>query len=150
MLAGWGGRHHAELLSKLSERLKSPLATTSRAKGIVHETPRRSVGVLGSIGGMRAGFAGLLERVGARSGEDEDWWFETDAGRKFFLAALEASAKDESVPLIPGTVIQTLQRNVALPTALSAQLDHPDGQVVCLIGDGGFGMLVAVSASTVS
>lgn len=237
VLAGWGARHNGELLSELSEKLKSPIATTSRAKGIVHETSRRSVGVLGSIGGRRAGLAfrgaelvlvvgtgfrhaglipagttvvqidrdatrigrtfdvaagihgdagaalaGLLERVSARSREDEDWWREIDAGRESFLAALDASAKDKSVPLNPGSVIQALQRNVArdavitvdvgdhtywfyrdflceghrtflsaniasmgfaLPAALSAQLDRPDGQVVCLTGDGGFGMLMA-------
>jgi pyruvate oxidase len=31
----------------------------------------------------------------------------------------------------------------SLPAALSAQLDYPDKQVVCVTGDGGFGMLMA-------
>ena len=30
-----------------------------------------------------------------------------------------------------------------LPAALSAKLDYPDKQVICLSGDGGFGMLMA-------
>ena len=30
-----------------------------------------------------------------------------------------------------------------LPAALSAKLDYPDKQVICLTGDGGFAMLMA-------
>ncbi len=237
ILVGWGARHHGALVAELSERLKAPVATTSRAKGTMHETDRRSVGVLGSIGGKRAGLAfqkaelvlvvgtgfrharlipagtsvvqvdrdatrigrtfdvssgihgdagaalsGLLERVTARSEEDETWWREIDASRAAFAAALDAARSDESVPINPGAVIQALQRHTAkdavitvdvgdhtywfyrdfvcegqrtflsaniasmgfaLPAALSAQLDYPDRQVVCLTGDGGFGMLMA-------
>ena len=51
ILAGWGARHHGEEISRLSEKLKAPVATTSRGKGTIDETGRRSVGVLGSIGG---------------------------------------------------------------------------------------------------
>jgi pyruvate oxidase len=50
IFGGWGARFSGELLVKLSEKLKAPIATTSRAKGVVHETFKYAVGVLGSIG----------------------------------------------------------------------------------------------------
>jgi len=237
ILAGWGTRHHGALLTELSEKLKAPVATTSRAKGVVRETQRRSVGVLGSIGGKRAGRAfqaadlvlvmgtgfrhaglipagtkivqvdsdatrigrtfdvtvgvhgdagaalsGFVAGVGARDTEDAEWWGKIDADRAAFLGGLAAAGEDRSAPINPGFVIQALQRNVAsdavitvdvgdhsywffrdficdgqrtylsaniasmgfgLPAALSAQLDFPNRQVVCLAGDGGFGMLMA-------
>ncbi len=237
ILAGWGARHHGALLTELSEKLKAPIATTSRAKGAVRETERRSVGVLGSIGGKRGGRAfqgaelvlvigtgfrhaslipagtkivqvdrdstrigrtfdvdagilgdagaalsGLAAGVSPRSTEDTEWWGKIDADRVAFLDELTAAGEDRSAPINPGFVIQALQRNVAsdavitvdvgdhtywfyrdficegqrpflsaniasmgfgLPAALSAQLDYPDRQVVCLTGDGGFGMLMA-------
>ncbi len=237
ILAGWGTRHHSALLTELSEKLKAPIATTSRAKGVVRETERRSVGVLGSIGGKRAGRAfqgadlvlvigtgfrharliapgtkivqvdrdatrigrtfdvdagihgdagaalsGLVAGVAPRSTEDAEWWGKIEADRSAFIEGIAAAGKDRSTPINPGFVIQALQRNVAsdavitvdvgdhsywfyrdficdgqrtylsaniasmgfgLPAALSAQLDFPDRQVVCLTGDGGFGMLMA-------
>lgn len=237
ILAGWGARHHGALLTELSEKLKAPIATTSRAKGVVLETERRSVGVLGSIGGKRAGRAfqgeelvlvigtgfrharlipagtkiiqvdrdatrigrtfdvavgvhgdagaalsGLVAGVRVRATEDAEWWGKIDADRAAFVGELAAAREDRSAPINPGFVIQALQRNVAsdavitvdvgdhsywfyrdficegqrtflsaniasmgfgLPAALSAQLDYPDRQVVCLTGDGGFGMLMA-------
>jgi pyruvate oxidase len=237
ILAGWGTRHHGALLTELSEKLKAPIATTSRAKGVVRETERRSVGVLGSIGGKRAGRAfqgadlvlvigtgfrharliapgtkivqvdrdatrigrtfdvdagihgdagaalsGLVAGVAPRSTEDAEWWGKIEADRSAFIEGIAAAGKDRSTPINPGFVIQALQRNVAsdavvtvdvgdhsywfyrdficdgqrtylsaniasmgfgLPAALSAQLDFPDRQVVCLTGDGGFGMLMA-------
>ncbi len=50
VFGGWGSRHAGELLIELSEKLKAPIATTSRVKGVVHETYKYAVGVLGSIG----------------------------------------------------------------------------------------------------
>ena len=50
IFGGWGSRHSGDLLMKLSKKLKAPIATTSRAKGVVHETYKYAVGVLGSIG----------------------------------------------------------------------------------------------------
>jgi len=50
IFGGWGSRHSGNLLIELSEKLKAPIATTSRAKGVVHETHKYAVGVLGSIG----------------------------------------------------------------------------------------------------
>jgi pyruvate oxidase len=54
VFAGWGARHSGELLLELAKRLKSPLATTSRAKGVIHESGEHSIGVLGSLGSMHA------------------------------------------------------------------------------------------------
>ena len=50
VFGGWGSRYARELLIELSEKLKAPIATTSRIKGVVHETHKYAVGVLGSIG----------------------------------------------------------------------------------------------------
>jgi pyruvate oxidase len=236
MLTGWGARHSGGLVTELSEKLKAPVATTSRGKGTVPETGRRSVGVLGSIGGKRAGRAfrsaelvlvvgtgfrhanlipqgvkivqvdrdstrigrtfdvdaGVLGDAGcalerlARSvadkGEDAAWWDSIDSERSEFEARLRAEANDDSTPVNPGRVVQSIQRHVAtdavitvdvgdhtywfyrdfvcdgqrtflsaniasmgfgFPAALAAQLAYPDRQVVCLTGDGGFGMLMA-------
>lgn len=54
VFGGWGSRHCGELLLKLAEKLKAPIATTSRAKGVVHETHELALGVLGSIGTKHA------------------------------------------------------------------------------------------------
>jgi pyruvate oxidase len=212
------------------------VGTTSRGKGLIHETGRRSVGVLGSIGGKRGGRAfrsaelvlvigtgfrhaslipsgvkivqvdrdatrigrtfdvdaGILGDAGcaleklartvATKEEDATWWRSIDADRSEFMERLDAEGMDDSTPVNPGRVIQTIQRHVAadaiitvdvgdhtywfyrdflcagqrtflsaniasmgfgLPAALAAQLAYPDRQVVCLTGDGGFGMLMA-------
>jgi pyruvate oxidase len=50
VFGGWGSRYAGELLIELSEKLKAPIATTSRIKGVIHETHKYAVGVLGSIG----------------------------------------------------------------------------------------------------
>lgn len=50
VFGGWGSRYAGELLIEISEKLKAPIATTSRVKGVVHETYKYAVGVLGSIG----------------------------------------------------------------------------------------------------
>lgn len=236
ILAGWGARHHGQKLLDLADRLKAPITTTSRAKGVVDEIAMGSLGVLGSIGSKRAaraiqdaqilivvgtGFrhAGLIpagvkviqiDRDPARIGKtfdvdagilgdagaallrlsegvaekhkDAAWWAKIDELRASYLDMVEAEGQDRSTPIHPGFVIQALRRHVAkdaiitvdvgdhtywfykrfhcdgqrtllsaniasmgfgLPAALSAQLAFPGRQVVCLTGDGGFGMLMA-------
>lgn len=51
ILAGWGTRKGAskELL-EFAKKISAPIATTSRAKGVIPETHELAVGVLGSIG----------------------------------------------------------------------------------------------------
>ncbi len=236
ILAGWGTRHHGDLLVALAEKLKCPIATTSRAKGTVHESHRRAVGVLGSIGSRHAALAlqdcelvivigtgfrhanlipsgtkilqidvdptrigrtfsidvgvvgdagaaleGVLERVGEKE-EDASTWKRIGELRAEERAEFKAEGTDLSRPVHPGFVIQAMKRNVAtdaiitvdvgdhtywfykkfvcegqrtflsaniasmgfgLPAALAAQMAYPDRQVVCLAGDGGFGMLMA-------
>ncbi|TFH40040.1 MAG: thiamine pyrophosphate-binding protein, partial [ANME-2 cluster archaeon] len=57
ILAGWGSRHAGKLLIDLAEKMRSPIATTSRSKGVIDETHKYSLGVLGSIGSKHAAYA---------------------------------------------------------------------------------------------
>lgn len=236
ILAGWGSRHSGDLVVTLAEKLKAPIATTSRGKGVVHETHKYSIGVLGSLGARHAALAmrdcDLLIIIGSgfrqanltpakvkRIQVDHDptrvgKTFDIDVGivgdarlvlekllplikekeeKKEFIATInkvkeehlkeiEEESKNLSIPIHPGYVIQAIKRNIkkdaiicvdvgdhtyhvykkftcegqkfyfsaniasmgfALPAALSAKLDYPDKQVVCITGDGGFGMLMA-------
>ena len=54
IFAGWGARNATKEIMQLSKKIKAPIATTSRAKGIIHETEKYSVGVVGSIGAKHA------------------------------------------------------------------------------------------------
>lgn len=54
IIAGWGARHSGELLLQLAQKIKAPIATTSRAKGVIYETHEHSLGVLGSLGSRHA------------------------------------------------------------------------------------------------
>ncbi|MFC1697540.1 thiamine pyrophosphate-binding protein [Nanoarchaeota archaeon] len=50
LFGGWGIRDCGKEFLKLAEKLNAPIATTSRAKGVVKETHPLVMGVLGSIG----------------------------------------------------------------------------------------------------
>ncbi|TFH44486.1 MAG: thiamine pyrophosphate-binding protein, partial [ANME-2 cluster archaeon] len=236
ILAGWGSRHAGKLLIELTEKMRSPIATTSRSKGVIDETHKYSLGVLGSIGSKHAAYAikqcelllligtGFRQanlippgikiiqidmnstRIGKTANVDvglvgdatltlkklvplihekeEDSEFEENLAKikQEHLEELELDAQDLSIAINPGYVIQALKRNISndaiicvdvgdhtywffkkficqgqrtfmsaniasmgfgLPAALSAKLDFPDKQVVCVTGDGGFGMLMA-------
>jgi pyruvate oxidase len=236
IFAGWGARNATKEILQLSKKLKAPIATTSRAKGIINETEKYSIGVVGSIGAKHAtkaiqsshliiiigsGFrqANLvptknkiiqIDIDSARIGktfdvdiglvgdaqltlkklinyiqekiEDKKFLQNVLENKKLHLKEVEEESKDLSIPINPGYVIQSLKRNISknaiictdvgdhtywfykkficdgqrtflsaniasmgfgLPAALSAQLDYPDKQVICLTGDGGFGMLMA-------
>ncbi len=236
VFGGWGARHAGELLVELAEKLKAPIVTTSRAKGVVNETHKYALGVLGSIGTKHSaqairdsdliiiigsGFrqanlvpAGIKilqidndpTRVGKtfdvdvglvgdakeilkelvplvkEKQEDEEFLAKALKIRELHFKELEDESKDLSSPINPGYVIQALKRNVSddaiitvdvgdhtywfykkficegqrpylsanmasmgfgLPAALSAKLDFPDKQVICVSGDGGFAMLMA-------
>jgi pyruvate oxidase len=236
LFAGWGARDCHDILLDLSGRLKAPIVTTSRAKGVVDESLENSMGVLGSIGAKQAAQAirsadliviagsgfrqanlvpptakiiqidwdatrvgktfdvevglvgdakltleGLRGLVKEKTGDKA---FLEEAGRikADHLREIGEDGRDTSDPVNPGYVIQALKRNCesdaiicvdvgdhtywfykkfvcegqktylsanmasmgfALPAALSAKLDFPDRQVICLAGDGGFGMLMA-------
>jgi len=248
ILAGWGARHSGETLIKLAEIIECPIATTSRAKGVINETHRLAVGVLGSIGTKHAanaikscdllivigsgfrqanlvpqnvkmiqididpsrigktfdvdvGILGdarktlekIIEELEKRNSKakgkmkqkiktDLEYLSNIEKIRNEHFKELERDSTDLSVPIYPGYVIQALKRNVdedaiicvdvgdhtywfykkficegqktyfsaniasmgfGLPAALSAKLDFPDKQVVCVTGDGGFAMLMA-------
>ncbi|MHA2378219.1 MAG: thiamine pyrophosphate-dependent enzyme [Candidatus Thorarchaeota archaeon] len=236
VFGGWGSRHSGDLLIQLAEKLKAPLATTSRAKGVVKETHPLAVGVLGSIGMRHAaqairdsdlviivgsGFrqanlvpAGVkiiqIDHDSTRIGktfdvelglvgdarpilseilnkieekqEKEDFLKKVQDIKKEHAEELAEFAKDTSTPISPGFLLQALKRVVAkdaivtvdvgdhtywsfgtfitegqrfylcanmasmgfgLPAAISAAFNFPERQVVCLTGDGGFGMVMA-------
>lgn len=236
LFAGWGARNATREIMQLSKKLKAPIATTSRAKGIINETEKYSVGVVGSIGAKHAaqalqksdliiiigsgfrqanlvppnikiiqidvdstrigktfnvdvGLVGdaqltlkrLVQKTKEKIGE-KDFLQHIFENKKQHLREIDEESKDLSIPINPGYVIQALKRNISknaiictdvgdhtywfykkficdgqktflsaniasmgfgLPAALSAKLDYPDKQVVCLSGDGGFGMLMA-------
>ncbi len=50
LFAGWGARHCGSELLELGRHIGAPIATTSRAKGVVPESDELVLGVLGSIG----------------------------------------------------------------------------------------------------
>jgi pyruvate oxidase len=50
LFAGWGARHCGPDLLELAYYIGAPIATTSRAKGVVSEADEMVLGVLGSIG----------------------------------------------------------------------------------------------------
>jgi len=50
LFAGWGARDCGKELLELSRHIGAPIATTSRAKGVVSESDELVLGVLGSIG----------------------------------------------------------------------------------------------------
>lgn len=54
IIAGWGAKEQGENLLKLAERLKAPIITTFRAKGVVPEDYELSLGVLGDVGAPMA------------------------------------------------------------------------------------------------
>ncbi len=54
LFIGWGARSANEDALRLAEKINSPIATTSRAKGVIPETHPLSVGVLGSLGTLCA------------------------------------------------------------------------------------------------
>jgi pyruvate oxidase len=50
LFAGWGARHSGTEVLDLARHIGAPIATTSRAKGVVPESDELVLGVLGSIG----------------------------------------------------------------------------------------------------
>ena len=54
LFIGWGARGAREEAIRLAEKINSPIATTSRAKGVIPETHPLAVGVLGSLGTLCA------------------------------------------------------------------------------------------------
>lgn len=50
LFGGWGIRNCGEILLDLARKIDAPIATTTRAKGVIDETHELSVGVLGSAG----------------------------------------------------------------------------------------------------
>lgn len=60
IIAGWGCMNAKEELVEFAERIKAPVATTFRAKGIIPEMHPHSIGILGNVG---AGYArGIVNR----------------------------------------------------------------------------------------
>ncbi|MCP8304718.1 MAG: rubredoxin [archaeon] len=235
ILGGWGIRNCGKEVIELSERISAPIATTSRAKGVIPETHDLAVGVLGSIGTLfaakamtkadliiivgsgfrqrnlvphlpivqididgvklgksfpiKVGLTGdakavlkkLMEKVSEKK-PDKKYFDEIKKIKEEYLEEIREDSRNISVPIYPGFVIQAIKRHseknviicvdvgdhtywfykkyicegektllssnlasmaFALPASLSAQIDFPNRQVICVTGDGGFGMLMA-------
>ncbi|MGQ9718796.1 MAG: thiamine pyrophosphate-binding protein [Nitrososphaerales archaeon] len=234
ILAGWGIRSGGKELLELAEKISAPIATTSRAKGVINERHVLALGVLGSLGTKYAAEAvrnadlmivlgsafrhkNLVPDVpiiqvdinGVKIGRD----FPVDIGiigdakvvvrmmnlkapkkepdggffgrirelKESYFREIERDSKDMSLPISPGFLVQAVKRHVrrhaliavdvgdhtywfyknyiceeeetlmssnmasmafALPASLTAQIDFPNRQVICITGDGGFGMLM--------
>ena len=54
IIVGWGAKAQGGNLIKLAERIKAPIVTTFRAKGVVPEDYELSLGVLGGVGAPMA------------------------------------------------------------------------------------------------
>jgi len=54
ILAGWGAYPDGEIVLALAEKIKAPILTTFRAKGIIPEDNPRVIGILGNVGSPHA------------------------------------------------------------------------------------------------
>ena len=54
ILAGWGAYPDGEMVLALAEKIKAPILTTFRAKGIIPEDNPRVIGILGNVGSPHA------------------------------------------------------------------------------------------------
>jgi pyruvate oxidase len=50
ILAGWGAFEDGEMLSRFAEKIKAPIVTTFRAKGILPDDDKWLLGILGNVG----------------------------------------------------------------------------------------------------
>lgn len=164
IFGGWGIRDCGDDVLRLAEKIYAPIATTTRAKGVIPETHELAVGVLGSVGNryaakvirkadliivigsgfrqrnlipyipvvqvdiegtrlgksfpIKAGLIGdaeeavrmLRERVKAKE-PDKEYLGEIAELKAAYLRELEEDARNRSVPINPGYVIQALKRN---------------------------------------
>lgn len=164
LFIGWGAKGCGEEVIKLAEKINSPIASTSRAKGVIPETHPLAVGVLGSLGTIYAaeavtksdlliiagsGFrqrnlvpdipvvqidinvvhigksfpvkAGMVGDAGLALGElirkvarklpDKQYFEQINRLREEHRADIEKDAKDTSIPIFPGFVIQAVKRH---------------------------------------
>ena len=54
ILAGWGAYPDGDMVLALAEKIKAPILTTFRAKGIIPEDNPRVIGILGNVGSPHA------------------------------------------------------------------------------------------------
>ena len=235
IFGGWGIRNCGKEVIELAEKISAPIATTSRAKGVIPETHDLAQGVLGSIGThfaakamtkadliivigsgfrqrnlvphlpivqididsvkigksfpVKVGLTGdakavlkkLIKKVSAKE-RDKKYLDEIRRIKEEYLEEIRKDSENVSVPIYPGFVIQAIKRHAennaiicvdvgdhtywfykkytcegektlmsanmasmafALPASLAAQIDFPNRQLICVTGDGGFGMLMA-------
>jgi len=233
LFIGWGARCCGSEVLDLARHIGAPIATTSRAKGVVPESDGLVLRVVGSIGNrfaprvvtrsdliviLGSGFRqrNLVPEVdkiqvdidAARIGKtfpvklgivgdamsvvkalrklvpgremDPEFAKLMRSARREHDALIAEDAADTRSPIHPGAVIQAMKRQIAkdaiicsdvgdhtywfykrfvceehktllcanmagmgfaLPAAVACQFAEPERQVVCITGDGGFGML---------
>ena len=235
ILGGWGIRNCGEALLSFANKISAPIATTSRAKGIINENDPLSIGVLGSLGcrhtvnamkkadlliiigsgfrqnklipnipiiqidlneaklgkefpierGLTGNAKPILEKINSivkMKKPDNTFFHNVNKLKRQYLKEIDEDSKKIIEPIFPGFVIQAIKRNAkrnaiicidcgdhtywfykkficegektlhsanlssmgfAFPAALASQLDFPKKQVICITGDGGFGMVMA-------
>jgi len=178
LFIGWGTRGGREEVQRLAEKINSPIATTSRAKGVVPETHPLAVGVLGSLGTLCAAEAvtksdliiiagssfreknlmpdipviqidingvhlgksfpvkvGLegdakltlreLSKKVAPKVPDKEYFEQIKKFKDEHLADMEKDAKDASIPVSPGYVIQAVKRHARKDALITVDVgDH--------------------------
>ncbi len=240
IIAGWGAFGSSDSVLKIAKKIKAPIVTTFRAKGILPDDNKWLVGILGDVGsqyarnvvnksdllivlgagfskntniptdkpilqvdidplkigknGFEAALLGnceiilpiLLKKL--KEKEDNSIKREIAEMKEKWFSQLEKEANETAHPIKPPYIMKVLsdvipedaiisidvgdngwwfgrnfkikkQRFVmsgylatmgfGLPGAIAAKLAHPDKTVVCITGDGGFGMSMMDFVTTV-
>ncbi len=235
IVAGFGSMGNGEILLKIANRIKAPITTTFRAKGLVNDSEELYVGCHGGIGttsstklvenadllivigssfsdmtqipekktiqididpmmiarrfpvevGLIGNSTEILPVIYNRLDEKdrEDYLIEIKELKEEWDELIEEEIDPSKTPVRPQYIIKVLNDTVAddaiitldvgencwwfgrnfkmkktqqmimsgslasmgfgLPAALTSQIVYPDKQVVCIIGDGGFSMLMS-------
>jgi len=142
LFAGWGARNSGADLLDLAEHIGAPVATTSRAKGVIPESHNLSLGVLvqididatrvGKTFPVKAGIVGdvgkiiplLRKKIAARE-MDPEFRKLIDEAQNEYRRILEEDGRIRQKPIYPGAVIQALKRQAPQDAIICSDVgDH--------------------------